>query len=497
MAVTAYPVILIDSTDTNASDSNASGAGPSTAITGTNASTSADGLTVTLDGSPNLASVATDGSHVIYLEDTATGNRRFAAINGVDNVAKTVTVEQSYAASLTGKSWAIGGVRATLFGSSSGLLIEQFVSQTGGDAQAGWTMEMQSGHSETTAQQYDIGRNNSQGNTTAGDITIRGVRGVSDANIPTVNFSASSPTWGFIRVLGDYFKFEDFKITASNVGGYAGAAIAIDSNNHTNNSIRGMIIGDPDSSHTGFGVGLSLYVGSLAFYPIVENCCLQNNVDGIRTNNYRGIYVRNCIIRNNSGYGIYFNFTGADLGSHVIDGCLIVDNGGHGIVEDAVSATRSVHGGTKHITKCTISNNGGDGIRIPSNSTSIAWGGRKICDCIITGNSGYAINCTGTIVADQLNAEPPFLSNNIIYNNTSGGVTPTAVSDLLVNTSLINPQFADESSGDYRPSSVAAGLAISATRRGISVSSDDSVGALASVSSGGGGAGTYHPLYLN
>jgi hypothetical protein len=490
MAVTAYPVILIDSTDTNASDSNASGAGPSTAITGSNASTSADGLTVTLDGSPNLASVAADGSHVIYLEDTTTGNRRFAAINGVDNVAKTVTVEQAYAFNLTGKSWAIGGVRATLFGSSSGLLIEHFTNDTGGDAQAGWTMEMQSGHSETTAQQYDIGRNNSYGNTTAGDITIRGAKGVSDANIPTVNFSASSPTWGFFRILNSYIRLEDFKITASNVGGYSGAAISL---GVPNCSFRGLIIGDTGASHTGFGYALILSTLDKSSYPLVENCCLQNNVNGIVTNSYRGINVRNCIIRNNSGYGIYFNSSSANLGSHFIDGCLIVDNGGHGIVEDAVSAARSVHGASKHITKCTISNNGGDGIRIPSNSTSVTWAGRKICDCIITGNSGYAINCTGTIVSDQLNAEPPFLSNNIIYSNTSGTVTPSAVSDLLVNTSLTNPQFADESSGDYRPSSVAAGLAISATRRGISVSSDDSVGALAVVSSGGGGS-TFHPL---
>ena len=106
MAVTAYPKIIFDASGgTNAP--NASGAGPSVALTGAAANT--DGTKIYLDGSPDLSGVATDGSHVLYLEDTRTNNRRWAAINAANNTAKTVDVEQTYTANNGPLNWAIGG----------------------------------------------------------------------------------------------------------------------------------------------------------------------------------------------------------------------------------------------------------------------------------------------------------------------------------------------------------------------------------------------------
>src|SRR5574343_1935860 len=118
MAVTAYPVILVDSA--TGSDSAASGAGPATALTGTGAGTDAGGTVVSLDGSPSLAGVNTDGSHVIYLVDSTAGHRNFAAINDKNDTTKTVTVEQAFTGSLPAtKSWAIGGKRASIGAASS------------------------------------------------------------------------------------------------------------------------------------------------------------------------------------------------------------------------------------------------------------------------------------------------------------------------------------------------------------------------------------------
>lgn len=91
------------------SDTAASGAGPATALTGSNASFS--GSVITLDGSPDLSAVATDGTHAIYLL-TSTG-RKFFDITAKDNVAKTVTVGNAPAGTSTGRTWAIGGKRAT------------------------------------------------------------------------------------------------------------------------------------------------------------------------------------------------------------------------------------------------------------------------------------------------------------------------------------------------------------------------------------------------
>src|SRR5262245_38170373 len=111
------PTILVDST--TGSDTAASGAGPATALTGSAASTSADGLTVTLDGSPDLTNVATDGSHAVFLNDSTAGARNFGKITAKDNVAKTVTVTNAFGASLSGKSWAIGGKRASIGSTTS------------------------------------------------------------------------------------------------------------------------------------------------------------------------------------------------------------------------------------------------------------------------------------------------------------------------------------------------------------------------------------------
>ena len=79
MAVTAYPTVVFDVAN-GANAPSASGAGPATALTGTSASTDAAGTVVTLDGSPDLSGVATNGSHVIYLNDTTSGNRRWSSI---------------------------------------------------------------------------------------------------------------------------------------------------------------------------------------------------------------------------------------------------------------------------------------------------------------------------------------------------------------------------------------------------------------------------------
>jgi len=490
MAVTSYPVIIVDSTDANSSDSSASGAGPSTAITGSSASTDSLGTTVTLDGSPDLSSVATDGSHVIYLADSSgAGNRRFAAINAVDNVAKTVTVEQAYAASLTGVSWAIGGKRATLFTEPSVKLLEN--NSAAGDAMAGWTMEMQSGHTESTTLQVDFGRR--EGNTTDGDITIRGVLGTTDAQIPKVSTSLSSVdsiNFAFLRLIGSYLRLEDFQITTTSVSHNADG-VSLNNNVCDNVVLRGMIVGS-DSAHTGFKTGISVYLADLANTPVIENCCSQYNNIGIKTNNYRGLYLRNCVIRNNTSHGIEFTQTSAGLGSHVVENCLIVDNGGHGILEAALSSARGTHGGTKHIAGCTIANNTGDGIRNQSDSSKIDWGNRKIADCIFSGNGGYAVNCTGTIIADEINAGRCTFFNNVIYGNTSGSVYPSSVSDIFFNTNTSNPSFVDESAGDYTPSSSMDGLSIGATRRGQPVAGSNSVGAIQRVVTIDGTK--FHPL---
>lgn len=107
----AVPTILID--NSSGSDTAASGAGPATALHGTGAATTASGSTVDLSAdSPNLSGVATDGSALLWVQSSS--GRQASPITAVNNTTKVVTVSDTYANTESGKTWAIGGKRATL-----------------------------------------------------------------------------------------------------------------------------------------------------------------------------------------------------------------------------------------------------------------------------------------------------------------------------------------------------------------------------------------------
>lgn len=126
----ATPTITFS--NASGSDIAASGAGPATALSGTSASFT--GSVVTLDGSPDLSGVATDGSHVLWLQ-TTTG-RQFFTINAVDDGADTVTLDDAPAGTATGLTWGIGGKRKTLDNADSRLLFSA-------DLKEGWIVELE------------------------------------------------------------------------------------------------------------------------------------------------------------------------------------------------------------------------------------------------------------------------------------------------------------------------------------------------------------------
>lgn len=128
------PVLLLNST--TGADTN-SGAGPSTPITGTGASTSADGLTVTLPNA-DLTAVVVDGSHAILV------NSRILMITAKGNSGTPtafVTVANSAGASLTGLTYAIGGKRQTFYATASVYNVSLL---------PGWTVFLESGYNENT-----------------------------------------------------------------------------------------------------------------------------------------------------------------------------------------------------------------------------------------------------------------------------------------------------------------------------------------------------------
>lgn len=133
----ALPTVAINSG--SGSDTAASGAGPSTAITGTTAITHAN-TTINISDAVALGGVAVDGSAVLWVNSSS--GRQFSKITAItgSSGAWVVTVESAYANSET-KTWGIGGKRATMAGSA-----RLFV-----DWALAWTVDVQTGETFTAS----------------------------------------------------------------------------------------------------------------------------------------------------------------------------------------------------------------------------------------------------------------------------------------------------------------------------------------------------------
>lgn len=420
MAVTEKPIILVDSTDGAASDSAASGAGPATALTGTAASTDVGGTVVTLDGSPDLSGVATDGSHVIYL---ATGSgRRFAAINAVDNTAKTVTVEQAYTGSLSGLSWAIGGVRATVFGTESFRIL-----QSSGDGSGGWTVQMQSGHTESISSTKVLGI----GSGIVPYQTALMLEGKPDAaTMPVITATHNGIAIDGSATSSQRIALRFFEMKNTNATKTASIAIDLERYRHR---IEGVKIADPtDNFWRGIVLPNTGTVGDKTSWIIgceIAHCASN----GIFSQQGGTTYVGNWIHDNgSSGIGcsrddnsFFFNLITNNAGSGIADTV-----GAYGI-DDGHFIGNTIHGNTSH------------GIALGVGTPA------AFLNNLITNNGGYGITGTGALF---------FSGYNAFYSNTSGDINSTVstVNDTTRVTLTADP-YIDAANDDYTLNTTAGG----------------------------------------
>lgn len=421
----AMPVILIDSA--TGSDTLASGAGPSTALTGSSASTSSDGLTVTLDGSPDLTDVATDGSHVIFLSDATAGNRNFGKITAKDDTAKTVTVSNAFGTSLSGLSWAIGGKRASLLGTTSAKLLEK--NSAAGDAMPGWTIRMSSGHSETRASTITLRRG---GDYTDGLIIVEGESGA--ATLPLLTFSnngnAIACAAGLANIALRRFELQNTNATKTASVGIATSTSAV--------CIKEIKIANSTNK---FWKGITSSASSLLD---ISSCCVENTANnGIQLDNLSGsgdFHIRNSRIASCGAAGI--SLGGSSGGPMYIEGNLIVNNTTDGILarNGAVSAT----GLSPMIRGNVIDGNGGDGIDA-TNSRVIQ--GLLVENNQITNNGGWGVNLNSNTLGALCQAT--VRNNNFgtgADTNTSGDIDVAGVGQDNLN---VAPGYANTGSGDY------------------------------------------------
>lgn len=448
----ALPTILFNSG--TGSDTAASGAGPGTALTGTGASLSASTSVDLSADSPDLSGVATDGSAVLWVK-TSSG-KQYGKITAVNNGTKIVTVANAYSVTESGKTWAIGGKRATLDHADSRILL---TTSTG--ALAGWTIQLEDNQSIGSA---IVGA--TSGDTTSGAIVIRGAsEGIvltQTANAQHfLSTGAGNPTlWTFENLV--------FK----NSNGTKTSAYGLSANSGTF-TFRRCILGDPSNTNNLLtGVARNASSPTFIFRDCMVTYCTS---DGILSGNAGTILLDGCVICHCGSNGINCR---VDTWM-TIDSCLIWGNAADGL--HIVSATPVI----QHVVNCVFHGNSGDGIDIGAVHTAIV-----IQNNNITGNGNYGIRGTSGQSGHQ---------KGINFNNygTGGTVnTSGSLSNIDAGDSdlAVDPGYNDASNGDFTAGTSIKALGFPASSRKIGA--NPSTGTIDYVDvgiqrqeSGGGGGG--------
>jgi hypothetical protein len=444
----AYPTILFDSV--TGDDTNASGAGPATAITSSSGSTDAAGTVVTIPNA-NLSAVAVDGSHAVYI--SGQGLRSITAVADSGLSTANVTVGTAFTGSLTSQTVAIGGKRQYLFGSTR--------SEIESSCEAGWTLSLAAGHTEnlTATTSYNFGNTSSNPIRIIGDETDRATFiSVHSAFSYSFNFS---PSTGLI-VKNCNFEHYRGSDTSGNLEAYN--VIYCPTNSmwiNCNCTVRRM--------YSRMAMFYTRYNHSVTFINCAALVTEDSTFKYTRATGFDG-RTFSCI-RCTTRYcltGMNLQVFSGYVGSVV--NCEI----------DAHECIRSyqysyTHGSTFSHNICKV-NDGGSAFWLPSN-----WNYSSTGRFIITNNV-----CTsdGTYTHIRTYTTNPAMFNNrvlVVDNCFHGGTADSDIqSDAQVNTITTDPEL----SGDVGSFALGSQEVI------------DHVGVSAGISSGGGGA-TVHPLYAN
>lgn len=381
--------ILFNSSSGN--DAAASGLGPDPAETGSGADLDATSTVDLSADSPDLSGVS---SGDLLWVDTSSG-RQFSIIASVDNTAKTVTCDDAFTVTETGKTWAIGGKRASIGSNSSRTLFA-----ASGGAKPGWTMRLQSGYTETLTSRILM--------KCAGDVTGRIVlEGDPNAAVQPVITKSNSDQ--LIVVQSDYCTLRNFE------------AKSTDSTASTQNSalettaLSSCVLFEKiKANDTNLYNGLHISSADRPFGVLVLECQISNvqNV-GILIQD-RGAQVVNCVVSDCGSHGIYVDYT-TQLGISIL-GCLCADNGGSGIAfgqnNDSIAGRSTVM-----VVDNLSANNTDDGILLETNNDQI--GLYRVRKNILAANGRYGLNCSASSITTT-DIVTIGWGRNAFYLNTSG-----------------------------------------------------------------------------
>ena len=388
------------------SDTQSSGLGPAVAVYGSGASTTGASNVVT-----GINTAGVSSGDLLWVQSSS--GRQFSIITTVDSGSQ-VTCDDNFDNTESGRTWAIGGKRATLDNSDSRRVLADDVpaSTTGVPF---WSVEIQ----ETGTPYYctstlDIGTGGGSA------IKLYGDTG-------NVEISFNSNTTGISGRKN--FKLQNLKLSNTNATKTASYAVY-----RTLNSVS-MILENVvlDQTNNWYrGVSGNIASGDLQ----AINCDISHCVDyGIRTNAAQKLL--NCRVRNNGGSGVLERARG-----HYIS-CIFSGNSGYGVQWDGNPGYGSA------FANCIVKDNTSGGLYVRSTYSGI---NTSIVGCIFDSNGGYAIDLSS---ADS-ELHHSIVENNAFYNSTTsnyrtydrGGITLTA------------DPFVDAANGDFNINNAAGGGAV-------------------------------------
>lgn len=394
------------------SDTQASGCGPATAIFGTAASFSGTPSTVTGLGDTSTVTV---GDLLFLL--TTTG-RMFSRITA--KAAGQVTVEDTFGGTSTGRTWAIGGKRATLEDANSRTLFGSV------GAKAGWVIETESDQTLNTALVFGAA-----GSLADGFIVLRGMAGAKRIINQTTNTDC-------ITCQNIWHSYENLKFT--NSGGTKTLSRGIKGNLGTayNTHVHDCIFGDPTNKLTN-----GIAQGSGTFKVIVSDSLFQDCIGAaIRPGGALQVYNSKFV---GNALGIDPITSTPDM---AIVGCLFWDNAGTAIKTSAIVADTQM----RLIADNIFWDNAGSGLDL-----SVG----EFHHFIIIRNNIFGLNTNYGVlgVSSPLGfAQPNFADGNAFYSNTSGEYRNIAGGPNDITLSA--DPFIDSANGDFRLNEDAGGGAL-------------------------------------
>lgn len=374
------------------SDTQASGLGPANAVYGTGASTTGASAVVT-----GIDTTGVTAGDLLWVESSS--GRQFSIIASVDSSTQ-VTCDDNFDNTESGRTWAIGGKRSGLSGTT----------QIWADVPSSdmWELEL-----EYTGTNYTI----SSTIYFSQKVSVTGTGGR-----PIIEMTADSTAMfrANLRILYSKLKNLKFINTAS-----VKSVCILCYDPGPNVELIDCVFGEPNNSFT-----THISKAGLTSVSILGKNTIFTNSTSHAISHGGALHLTfdKCIIKNSGGNG--WNMGHNNMSLNFKD-CQIINNSGYGIYWHYIYAGTSFN-----MTNCIVSGNGSDGIYFTGVSETIMRG------CIIANNGGYGLRANTANTRDL-----DYMTYNAFYANSSGNLSNITLDSTNIN--LTADPFVNAANGDF------------------------------------------------